>query len=820
MQQESSFTQQDAPDTPLESLAGLGRDPGIRVEHSPIRLNAHKQSVESVSRLFVYVIFTLSGAAGLIYEVVWSRQLVLVFGNTTQAVSTILTGFFGGMAIGSVFGGRLADRARRPLRLYGLLETLLVVVVLLTPLTFLLIHDVYRGAFGALVANPRLLALVRFALALLALGPATILMGATLPTLTRYLARSGSDLSAAFGKLYAVNTIGAILGAIAAGFALIELLGLSGALRVGAACSAIAGCVALLLDYAAGPASTPAEGNAAPLSSARAQAAAAAVPRPRIRLALFVAFVSGLTSLGYQALWTRLLASGTGNSTYVFTTILAVFLIGLALGAVAFALFRTRIQTVNLIATGQIVIALLVLLGMATVISHGSSVEISHSLSMVRALFVAGLIVVLPATFVMGLTFPASSALISDPRGHVGANSGLLLSANTLGAITGTFLVPFVVIPLVGSPVALGLIALLNVATAIALALAGPIEAPSIRWLTTGAAAITGVALVVILTVGSVFVDPNIVRLRADHGTLAMSMEDEIASVQAGSDGGRQQLWVNGTSMTFLTVDTRLMPILPLMLRPTSHTALVIAFGMGSAYRSALNAGLTTTAVELVPSVPKTFGVFYSDARQVLANPNGHIVIADGRNFVEMTEQHYDIIVVDPPPPIYSSGVSVISSREFYAAAKSRLSPGGVMMQWIPFGPTLSEFQAHVRTYRDVFPHVIIAFGPAGSGLYMLGSEQPIAFDPATIQQVLSRPGVVQDLSSAFDSPHHDLAGWATAIPTLIWVQGNQVARFAGKGPFVTDDHPLPEYFLLRDRFGPPSPAVTYSLLRSLTPSP
>ncbi|MFI5274472.1 MAG: fused MFS/spermidine synthase [Ktedonobacterales bacterium] len=820
MQQESSFTQQDAPDTPIESLAGLGRDPGIRVEHSHIRLNAHKQSVESVSRLFVYVIFTLSGAAGLIYEVVWSRQLVLVFGNTTQAVSTILTGFFGGMAIGSVFGGRLADRARRPLRLYGLLETLLVVVVLLTPLTFLLIHDVYRGAFGALVASPRLLALVRFALALLALGPATILMGATLPTLTRYLARSGSDLSAAFGKLYAVNTIGAILGAIAAGFALIELLGLSGALRVGAVCSAIAGGVALLLDYAAGPASTPSEGNAAPLSSARAQAAATAVPRPRIRLALFVAFVSGLTSLGYQVLWTRLLASGTGNSTYVFTTILAVFLIGLALGAVAFALFRTRIQTVNLIAIGQIVIALLVLLGMATVISHGSSVEIGHSLSMVRALFVAGLIVVLPATFVMGLTFPASSALIADPRGHVGANSGLLLSANTLGAITGTFLVPFVVIPLVGSPVALGLIALLNVATAIALALAGPIEAPSIRWLTTGAAAITGVALVVILTVGSVFVDPNIVRLRADHGTLAMSLEDEIASVQAGSDGGRQQLWVNGTSMTVLTVDTRLMPILPLMLRPTSHTALVIAFGMGSAYRSALNAGLTTTAVELVPSVPKTFGVFYPDARQVLANPNGHIVIADGRNFVEMTERHYDIIVVDPPPPIYSSGVSVISSREFYAAAKSRLSPGGVMMQWIPFGPTLSEFQAHVRTYRDVFPHVIIAFGPAGSGLYMLGSEQPIAFDPATIQQVLSRPGVVQDLSSAFDSPHHDLAGWATAIPTLIWVQGNQVARFAGKGPFVTDDHPLPEYFLLRDRFGPPSPAVTYSLLRSLTPPP
>lgn len=819
-QRESSFLQQDAPDSPPETSLDRRRDPHFRLESAHSRLNGSARSARSVNHLFVYIIFTLSGAAGLIYEVVWSRQLVLVFGNTTQAVSAILTGFFGGMAIGSVFGGRLADRSRRPLRLYGLLEMLLVVVVLLTPLTFLLIHDVYRGAFGALVSNPRLLALVRFALALLALGPATILMGATLPTLTRYLSRGVSDLSAAFGKLYAVNTTGAIVGAITAGFVLIELLGLRGALRIGAACSAIAGLVALLVDYAAGPDSIRVESEVASLPGARAQAAPGAAPRPRLRLALFVAYVSGLTSLGYQVLWTRLLASGTGNSTYVFTTILAVFLIGLALGAVAFAVFRTRIHTLSLLAIGQIVIALLVLLGMATVISHGSSVEMGHSLTMVRALFVAGLIVVLPATVVMGLTFPASSALISDPQGHVGANSGLLLSANTLGSITGTFLIPFVVIPLVGSPVAVGLIALLNVATGIALALAGPIKAPSVRWLTTGAGAITAAALVVTLTVGSVFVDPNIVRLRADHGTLSMSLEDEIAPVQAGSDGGRQQLWVNGTSMTFLTVDTRLMPILPLILRPNSRTDLIIAFGMGSAYRSSLNAGLTTTAVELVPSVPKTFGVFYPDAQQVLANPHGHIVIADGRNFVEMTSQHYDIIVVDPPPPTYSSGVSVITSREFYAAAKARLAPGGVMMQWIPYGSTLSEFKAHVRTYRAVFPHVIIAFGAAGSGLYMLGSEQPIAFDAATIQQALSRPGIVEDLSSAFDSPRHNLAGWAALIPTLIWVQGDQVARFAGKGPLVTDDRPLPEYFLLRDRFSQPSPAVSYSLLRSLTPSP
>src|SRR5687767_7528534 len=191
----------------------------------------------------ILALFILSGAAGLVYEVVWARQLVLVFGNTTQAVSAILTGFFGGMAIGSAWGGRVGDRVARPLRLYGILELILVVVVLATPFSFRLLHEVYRGAFGSLESNPGLLTLVRFGLSLVALGPATILMGATLPTLTRYLTRDPANLSAAFGKLYAANTIGAIIGTVVAGFILIELLGLAGTLAVGALCSAIAGIV-------------------------------------------------------------------------------------------------------------------------------------------------------------------------------------------------------------------------------------------------------------------------------------------------------------------------------------------------------------------------------------------------------------------------------------------------------------------------------------------------------------------------------------------------------------------------------------------------
>jgi spermidine synthase len=198
-------------------------------------------------RTAIVAIFILSGASGLIYEVVWSRQLVLVFGNTTQAIAAILTGYFGGMAVGSLVGGRVADRVRSPLRLYGALELVLVGVVLATPLLFSLIRTVYGSAYSSLVDQPALLAGIRFVLAVLALAPATVLMGATLPSLSRHLARRAADLGDVFGRLYAANTLGAIVGAAAAGFVLIEVLGLSDSLRVGAAGSAFAGVTALVL---------------------------------------------------------------------------------------------------------------------------------------------------------------------------------------------------------------------------------------------------------------------------------------------------------------------------------------------------------------------------------------------------------------------------------------------------------------------------------------------------------------------------------------------------------------------------------------------
>ncbi len=739
----------------------------------------------------VLAIFILSGAAGLIYEIVWSRQLVLVFGNTTQAVSAILTGFFGGMAIGAAVGGRIADRVRSPLRLYGSLEIALVVVVLVTPLTFGLINGVYRGIYPALEGTP-LLALVRLVLAVVALAPATIMMGATFPALVRHFTRSDA-LGQAFGRLYSANTLGAIAGTLVAGLVLIEVFGLSGALRVGAACSAIAGVVALVLARSDG---AVASATGALPSEARAPGTLVAVAREPIPwLPLVVAFVSGLTSLGYQVTWTRLLASGTGGLTYVFTIILALFLVGIATGAATFNVLRPRIKDpVRLLAVSQIVVAILSIAGLILVISQPRAVDPGQPVLSLRILFGAAVLTVLPVTFVMGLAFPLASELLRGDRAHAGSESGLLIAVNTAGAILGSLAIPFLLMPTIGSPAIIVVLAMTNVALGLGLAVRRqPRQIP-----VAAIAVIVGLLIVVLATQPGLIRQPNESRIAERGWTLLESTEDEIASVQAGQGQFTRELWVGGTSMTLLTVDAKLMPVLPLIARPESTRALVVAFGMGTAFRSALIAGLRTDAVELVPSVPRMFGYYYDDAAAVLADPNGKVYVADGRNHLELSAESYDIIVTDPPPPIQSSGVSVISSLEYYEAGRDHLTDGGVMMQWTPYGTAESELKEHIRTFATVFPHVLAVRGSGGYGFYMLGSMDPLSLDPAIARAILARPGVLEDISGAYDSPETTIDGWIAEIERQTWLVDDQLRAYMGDGPLITDDQPRPEYFLLR----------------------
>ena len=774
-----------------------------------------------VPLVVLLLLFVLSGAAGLIYEVVWARQLVLVFGNTSQAVSTILTGFFGGLAIGGFIGGRVADRVSRPLRLYGALELVVVVVVLLTPVSFRLIGDLYKGVYPSLAEAPLALALVRFALAILALAPATLLMGATLPTLTRFLARGRVGMAGAFQRLYAANTIGAIVGTAVAGFVLIELLGLTGALLVGVACSGTAGIVALLLDRRS--ASSPSDAPPVVVSTAPAAVAAPSRRSGSRRLALSLAFISGLTSLGYQVTWNRLVGAGTGSSTYVFTIILALFLVGIALGALLLGFLRPRVRpTTLLIAVAQLLTAAFVIYGAAVLASphlpfNGVAPDFVKSL---QDFAWSTAVIVLPPTIVMGLTFPATAALLGDESGTEGEATGSLLAVNTAGSLVATFVLPFFVIPLIGSPATLAGLAIVNAAVGASLFVGERRLAGIGRWAGAMIAAVLVVAVLLTYSNGTAFRQPTVQLIESQGGQVFDSTEDEIASVQAGHLGASPQLWVAGTSMTLITVDTKFMPVIPLALRPDATRGLAVAFGMGTAFRTSLIAGVKTDVAELVPSVPEMFPWFYPDADQVLSNPNGHVIIADGRNHVELTTETYDFIVVDPPPPIESSGVSVISSLEFYQAAKARLNPDGVMVQWVPYGQTIDEFLAHVRSYLQVFPNVRVIAGAGGFGYYMIGSDGSVDLTADGLEQALARPGVLDDVNSAPDSRHRSAAQWADTFAANTWASNDELRALVGPGPLITDDRPLPEYFILRRLENPDAPRLTLGGLRALQPQP
>ncbi|HEV8648756.1 MAG TPA: fused MFS/spermidine synthase [Actinomycetes bacterium] len=739
----------------------------------------------------ILALFVASGAAGLVYQVVWSRELVLVFGNTTQAVATIVTAFLACLGLGSLVGGRLADRVSRPLRRYGALELGVAAFGLVLPFVFGRLGDAYRGLYGQLVEAPAALTMVRFALAFAAVAPATFLMGMTLPVLTRHLVRSLDETGARIGELYAANTLGAMVGTLLAGFVLIELLGLRLTSYVAVGLNVLAGLGALLL----GRMETP--WSARPERAMPTGAAAAAAPparrRRRRRIVLGATFVSGFVALGLEVLWTRMLAEGTGSNIYIFSGILAVYLLGIALGSAVYRRRsrpdRDRVGALGLCLAGVGLVALL------TVVI-GSGVAGTHPF------LLEAVVVLLPATFLMGYGFPLAGRLVTRSADEAGGSVGLLYAANTAGSILGSFSAAFLLAGSIGTNASVLLLGAVNLLVGAALVATEPAWRRRAQRLAgvglAGAAALALVASALDLPVTRTATE-NELRATGDAITHA---EDELATVDtAAGKGYSRRLLIGGVGVTSLTVDTKLMAYLPKALRPQARDFLVVALGMGATYRSGLELGLRTDVVELSPTVPSRMPVFFADADRYLRHPNGRVIVSDGRNYIRLSSKRYDMIAVDPAPPIESAGSVVLYTREFLTEAKARLNPGGVFLLWIPYALPLDDFKAHVRTVDRVFAHSRVLLSPGRHGAYLLGSDAPMEFADADVARVLGSESALRDLGDVPDFPRTDAAGWVRAVRRADWLSDAEVTAFTGPGPDITDDRPRSEYFLWRRAF-------------------
>ena len=276
----------------------------------------------------------------------------------------------------------------------------------------------------------------------------------------------------------------------------------------------------------------------------------------------------------------------------------------------------------------------------------------------------------------------------------------------------------------------------------------------------------------------------------------AQVRRDSTATVVASGQGMDKRLWVNGVNMTVLTPATKMMAAMPLaFLNRPPENALVICFGMGTTHRSMLSWGIDSTVVDLVPSVPALFWYFHADGPELLKSPRSHVVVDDGRRFLERTTGQYDVIVIDPPPPIQAAGTSLLYSREFYSAAKKRLRPDGILQQWFP-GADLVTTVAIARALKESFPFVRVFRSIDAKGLHYLASRQPIPDRSAADLAKRMPASAAADLVEWGPSPTAEQQ-FAAVLEKEIPV--DWLVSMKGDAPTMEDDRPVNEYYLLRD---------------------
>lgn len=744
---------------------------------------------QKTSTTFVALLFFFSGAAGLMYEIVWTRMLVLVFGNTTHSIVAVVAAFLAGLAIGSFAFGKRTDRfsSSQLLRLYGVLELGVGLTALGSKFIIENIVPLYISLAGEPGSVTSIL-IVKFVVASFALLIPTILMGATLPALVSFVELQYRDAAKNISMLYATNTFGGIMGVIAAGFVLIELTGLNGTLYAAVGVNILVGATAWLMNF----------GDTQPLTTKAATPALVIRKKEAMLLVLYA--VSGLTAIGYQVLWTRLLTPRMGTVIYAFSSILAVYLFGIAFGSLLYHRFLTGFRARWLLfSLSQLAIGLF---AVGSIYLVGSSVEITKSLILLG--------VILPATVLMGISFPLVVVLVNGDE-RAGKNVGVVYASNSAGSIAGAFLASFVLLPVLGTAHSIILLAIANTLIALVVSFYELSASKSFAWKAYP-------VFVSVVLIGGIALFQNgqenyrdtatrqlIDRVNKEQGEWRI-LEDEVASVFAAQTQGRTKaaLKIDGVATTLKVAETRFMAHLPVALHQNPKRMLIIAFGMGSTFRSALKHGLRVDVVELVPSVPAVFDLFFEDAANVLGNPNGRVIINDGRNYVLTTQEQYDLVTIDPPPPFNAAGTTVLYAREFYRQIIPRLREGGLVCQWMWFGSREDDVAMAMNSFVEVFEHVAVfrSFWDT-EGVFMFGSQSPIIIDSVRVRDIFTSDVVVQD----FQEVHNRVP--PEYVMKSFLADRDKMQRALSEFPSVTDNRPRTEYYLLRHTFTERPPITT-----------
>lgn len=756
----------------------------------------------------VLALFFCSGATALVYEVVWSKFLSQMFGSTIYAQTVVLAAFMGGLALGNRLFGKWADRLRQPVQAYGSLELIVGIYALLFPTADWITNHIFVSIGSHIVEKPLLLLLLKGVLAAaLLLGP-TILMGGTLPLLAAWLQKSGNDAGRQSAKFYSVNSLGAVAGAACAGFWLVQTFGMIATLRLTALVNVTIGLVAILLSRAGLLVTSEAE-----LSTVQKTNGFDTTPQG-IRAACLIVAVTGGVSMGLEVLASRSLALIFGSSLQSFAVVLIAFILGIGLGSAWIASPRRKstqeVMVVALLCAAAAWVALLVFnierwvdfyRIARTGLARTPTGYIYHELLTTG---IALVILGIPAALI-GAVLPLMIRRLSREGELLGEKVGRLLTWNTLGAVAGSLVTGFVLMPLVGLRNAFAVLALLLALAA--LAVAGKRRS---------AMAFTGALSVCVFT-GSIFIfggeswryvmssgifrvwetkfEPNFMAFRKQHMKIPFYEDGPDATVSVEQvDGviGKPMLGLrtNGKpeAGTQLDLSTQfLVSHLPMLSRPGAKDVFVLGLASGMTAGVVLDYPINHLDVaENCEPVIKASHFFDDWNRHVLADPRTRLWREDARTILKLRPQLYDVIITEPSNPWFV-GTGSVFSREYYQLAASRLKPGGIMAQWFQIYETQDEIvELVLRTFTSVFPYVEI--WDAGSGdIILLGSLQPWRTGPDVFRQGFNIERVKQDM-------------WMINIQSPEALLARQLASqrtgfaIAGKGPLQSDIFPILEY--------------------------
>jgi spermidine synthase len=725
-----------------------------------------------------FAFFCVSGFCSVLYEVIWLRLSMADFGVTTILVSIVLSVFMAGLGLGSWGSGYLIRKYGNqitfpPLRLYALTELLIGVSAVTVP------HQLSlgRALLGQIIihmSSPGYYLSSGIWIAL-TLVPWCACMGATFPfAMLAIRDQFFSDDNRSFSYLYLANVLGAVAGATVPLF-LIELVGFRHTLWVGAAFNlALASCAFVLT-----------------LGRHRASRSVSAVaPQRQVpsvigaeRLKLWILFGTGLTSMGVEVIWIRLYTPSLSTVVYAFAAILALYLVATDLGSWMYRRWHGQIP----FESGLMWTAL------------GFSVLFAFLTADPRWSLPPLLRVILGVAPLSGLVGFVTPMMVDQYSFGDPDRAGRAYAINIVGCVAGPLLSGFVLLPTVGERFGLCVFAL---PWLIAGCLANPLVS-RLKW--SPAAAVSS-----ILILGSLAMAISTEGYEQQFTPRQVRRDSMATIVATGSERPNKRLLINGVGITSLTPITKMMVHLPNAFLPRPpQNGLVICFGMGTTHLSMLSWGIASTVVELVPSVPEVVTFYHPQAALLMKSPRSHVVIDDGRSFLERSSEQYDVITIDPPPPVPAAGSSLLYSKEFYAMARRHLRTGGILQQWFPDGDEATTASV-ARAIKESFPHVRAFKSVEGWGTHFLASMSPVANRSASELAVKLPADAARDLMEwgPTSSPQEQFQVVLDHEVSLdAWIQQDP------NSPALQDDHPVNEYFILRRLRNPASLRTVWSRL-------